>query len=168
MAESAIILSDLSFDKINAMKKNDLASKIEKWKGKVKVDNNNKNLCDQVSHLPENLTKLMESNEKLSSHLIVVKKVNTQLEKCVTELEKSQAKPEQYSRRRNVEISGIPHEILNNNLEGTVINIYIESYHRLPLGRNNAGGSKCVIVKYVNRKHSEDMLQLKKINRKFP
>ena len=77
MAESAIILSDLSFDKINAMKKNDLASKIEKWKGKVTVDNNNKNLCDQVSHLPENLTKLMESNEKLSIHLIVVKKVNT-------------------------------------------------------------------------------------------
>ena len=33
----------------------------------------------------------------------------------------------------------------------------------MPLGGNNAGGTKCVIVKYVNRKHSQDMLQLKKI-----
>ena len=57
----------------------------------------------------------MESNEKLSSQFIVVKKVNTLLEKRVIELEKSQAKAEQYSRRNNVEISGIPHEILDNN-----------------------------------------------------
>ena len=97
------------------MKKKDLVSEIEKLKGKVVVDNNIKNLCDQVSRLSENLAKLMESNEKLSSQFIVVKKVNTLLEKRVIELEKSQAKAEQYSRRNNVEISGIPHEILDNN-----------------------------------------------------
>ena len=74
------------------MKKTDLVSKIEKLKGKVVVDNNIKNLCDQVSRLSENLAKLMESNEKLSSQFIVVKKVNTLLEKRVIELEKSQAK----------------------------------------------------------------------------
>ena len=51
----------------------------------------------------------MESNEKLSSQFIVVKKVNTLLEKRVIELEKSQAKAEQYSSRNNVKISGIPH-----------------------------------------------------------
>ena len=39
----------------------------------------------------------------------------------------------------------------------------IEGCHRLPLSRNNAGGTKRVIVKFVNRKHSEDVLQLKKI-----
>ena len=39
----------------------------------------------------------------------------------------------------------------------------IEDYHRLPLSRNNAVGIKCVIVKFVNRIHSEDMLRLKKI-----
>ena len=77
MAESATNLSDLSFDEINTRKKKDLASKIEKLKGKVTVDNNIKNPCDQVSHLSENLTKIMESNEKLSSQFIVVKKVNT-------------------------------------------------------------------------------------------
>ena len=116
----------------------------------------------------------MESNEKHSSHFIVVKKVNTLLEKRVIELEKSQAKAEQYSRRNNVEISGIPHEILDNNLEDKVIDICkdtgikirhmnIEGCHRLPVSRNNAGGTKRVIVKFVNRKHSKDVLWLKKI-----
>ena len=67
------------------------------------------------------LRKKVESNEKLSSQFTVVRKVNTLLEKRVIELEKSQAKAEQYSRRNNVEISGIPHEILDNNLEDKVI-----------------------------------------------
>ena len=99
------------------MKKKDLVSEIEKLREKVIVDSNMKNLCDQVSCLTEHLAKLMESNEKLSSQFIVVKNVNTLLEKRVTKLEKSQAKTEQCSRRNNVEISGIPHEILDNNLE---------------------------------------------------
>ena len=116
----------------------------------------------------------MESNEKLSSQFIVVKKINTSPEKPVTELEKSQAKAEQYSRRNNFETSGIPHEILDNNLEDKVIDICkdvgteighmdLERCHRLPLSRSNAGGTKRVIVKFVNRKHSEDILRLKKI-----
>ena len=76
MAESTINLFELSFEEINVMKKRDLVSKIEKLKGKFIVDNNIKNLCDQVSRLSENVTKLMESNEKLSSQFVVVKKVN--------------------------------------------------------------------------------------------
>ena len=116
----------------------------------------------------------MESNEKLSSRFIVAKKVNTLLEKRITELEKSQAKAKQYSRRNIVEISGIPHELLDSNLEGKVIDICknagieighmdIEGCYRLPLSRSSTGGTKRVIDKFVNRKHSEDMLQLKKI-----
>ena len=38
----------------------------------------------------------------------------------------------------------------------------IEGCHRLPLGRNAFNTSKCFIVKFVNRKHSEAMLQRKK------
>ena len=37
----------------------------------------------------------------------------------------------------------------------------IERCNQLPLSRNNAGGTK--LVKFVNRKHFEDMLRLKKI-----
>ena len=92
MAENTRNLFELSFDAINAMKKKDLVSKIEKLKGKVIVDNNTKNLCEQVSCLSKNLAKLMELNEKLSSQFIIVKKVNTLLEKHITGLEKSQAK----------------------------------------------------------------------------
>ena len=161
MAESTTNLFELSFDEINAMKKKDLVSEIEKLKGKVVVDNNIKNLCDQVSRLLENLAKLMESKEKLSSQFIVEKKVNTLLQKRVIELEKSQTKAKQYSRRNNVEISGIPHEILNN-LEDKVIDICkdagieighmdIEGCHGLPLSKKNTGGTKRVIVKFVNR-----------------
>ena len=174
MAESTTNLFELSFDEINAMKKKDLVSNIEKLKGKVVVDNNIKNCFDQVPRLSENLAKLMELNEKLISQFIVAKKVNTLLEKRVIELEKIQAKAEQYSRRNNVEVSGIPHEISDNNLEDKVIDICkdagielghidIEGCHQLLLSRNNAGGSKRVIVKFVNRKHSVDMLRLKKI-----
>ena len=101
MAQSATNLLELSFEEINAIKKKDLVSEIEKLKGKVVVDINIKNLCDQVSRLSENLAKLMESNET-SSQFIVVKKVNTLLEKRVIELEKSQTKAEEYSRRNNI------------------------------------------------------------------
>ena len=76
--------------------------------------------------------------------------------------------------RENVEIAGIAHEILENNLEDNLIDIckdvgieighmYIEGCNRLPLSRNNAGGTKCVMVKFANRKHSEDMIRLRKI-----
>ena len=123
MAESTTNLLELSFDEINAIKKKDLVSEIENLKGKVVVNNNIKNLCDEVSRLSENLVKLMESNQKLSSQFIFGKNVNTLLEKGVIELEKSQPKVKQYSRRNNVEISGISHEILDNNLEDKVIDI---------------------------------------------
>ena len=110
-----------------------------------------------ISRLSENLTSLIEPKEKLSSQFIVVKKVNTLLEKRITELEKSQTKAEQYSRRNNVEFSGIPHEILDNNLEDEVIDICkgavieighmgIKGCHRLPFSKNNTDGTKRVIV----------------------
>ena len=38
----------------------------------------------------------------------------------------------------------------------------IEGCHRLPIGRNTTNTTKRVIVKFVNRKHSEAMLQRKK------
>ena len=85
MAENATNIFELSFDEINAMKKKDLVSEIEKLKGKVAVDNNIKNLRDQISRLSENLAKLMDSNEQLSSQFIVIQNVNSLLEKRVIE-----------------------------------------------------------------------------------
>ena len=90
-----------------------------------------------------------------------MKKVNTLLEKRVTELEKSQTKAEHYSRRNNVEFSGIPHEILDNSLEDEVIDICkdagietghmgIKGCHRLLFSKNNTDSTKHVIVTFVN------------------
>ena len=62
MAASTTNIFELPFDEITAMKKKDLFIEIEKLKGKVLVDNNIKNICDQVSRLSEDLAKLMESN----------------------------------------------------------------------------------------------------------
>ena len=62
MAASTTNIFELPFDEITAMKKKDLFIEIEKLKGKVLVDNNIKNICDQVSRLSENLAKLMEAN----------------------------------------------------------------------------------------------------------
>ena len=88
-------------------------------------------------------------------------------------LEKQQSKSEQYNRCNNVEISGISNEVSDQNLEEIVIGICkdykievnsldIEGCHRLPLGRNAISTNKSVNVKFVNRKHSEAMLQRKK------
>ena len=72
-----------------------------------------------------------------------------------------------------MEISGIPNDVLDNDLEEKVIEICkdsdivitssdIEGCHRLPLERNSTSENKRVIVKIVNKKHSELMLLLKK------
>ena len=73
---------------------------------------------------------------------------------------------EQYSRRSNVEISGIFNEVSDENLEKNVIDICkessidlnpydIEACHRLTSERFNISNNKRVIVKFINRKHSE-------------
>ena len=104
---------------------------------------------------------------------MVVSNVNTLLVTRVTVLEKQQAKMEQYSRRNNVEICGIANEVSGKHLEKKVIGICresgidlnrydIESCHGLLSGRANTSNSKRVIVMFVNKKHPEAMLRLKK------
>ena len=78
-----------------------------------------------------------------------------------------------YSRRNNVELSGISNEISDENLEKKVIDIWkescinlnpydIEVCHRIPSRCVNTSNSKRMIVKLVNRKHSEAMLCLRR------
>ena len=74
---------------------------------------------------------------------------------------------EQYSRRNNIELAGIPNSIKDNVLEETIINICkehgidispmdIEVCQRLPLSNAQANKDpshyKRVIVKFINRK----------------
>ena len=119
------------------------------------------------------MNQIVAENKKLQSDIEIVKNVNRKLEDKIVYLEKNQAKAEQHSRRNNVEISGIPNTIPDNDLETTMISICrdfgveidskdIESCHRLPLSRNSRGQDKRVIVKFVNRKHLEALLRYKK------
>ena len=75
-------------------------------------------------------------------------------------------KSEQYSRRNNVELSNIPNDIPDNQLENKVIQICCESgievdhndidgCPRLPVSRYSRGDKKRVIIKFINRKHTE-------------
>ena len=65
------------------------------------------NFCGQISHLNDTISQLHSTNENIRSELAVVKNVNTKLEEQIISLEKNQAKLEQYSRRNNIELSGI-------------------------------------------------------------
>ena len=103
-----------------------------------------------------------------TSELVITKNVNSTLEERIINLE-----GEQYSRRNNIELSGITNSICDKDLENTVNNFCkkseidvdardIEACHRLPLSRNRRGQHKSVIVKFVNRKYAEAMLKDKK------
>ena len=72
-----------------------------------------------------------------------------------------------------MEFSNIPNDILDNQLEDKSIEICLESgvevdhndiegCHRLPASRYSRSDNKRVIVKFVNRKHSESLLYKKK------
>ena len=110
----------------------------------------------------ESNKKLATANQQINSELAIVKMVNSTPEKRMTDLEKKQAKSEQYNRRNNVEFSNIPNDI---QLESKIIQICrasgvevdhndIEGCHRLPVSRYSPDDNKRVIAKFVNRKHS--------------
>ena len=142
------------------------------------IGNDIQGLYNQISRLSENVDRLATANGKLNSELLIVRNVNPNLQTRKINLEKQQSKLEQYNRRNNFEISGISKEVSDQNLEQTVIGICkdsridvnpldIEDCRRLPLGKNATKTTKRVIVKFLNRKHSEATLQRKKdINQK--
>ena len=154
---------------INAIKKPELVQKIIALKGKVIMDSDISNLCNQISKLNDTISQLHSTNEKISD-LTVVKNVNAKLEERIISLEKSQAKSEQYSRRNNIELSGIPNDIPEDNLDKVVTDICydsdleikpkdIEECHRLPASRYSRDSNKRVLVKFMNRKHLEGIFK---------
>ena len=108
---------------------------------------------------------------KLESDLEVSRNVNNKLVDQVTMLEQKCWENERYSRRECIEISRIPQNIEEIDLEKTVLNVFdkidapvdpqnIESCHRLKSDDN--GRSNKVIVKFSKRK---DMVQVMNKNK---
>ena len=128
MGENNLVnLFSLSYDAINGMNKKDLVGHIENLKGKVVVGNDIQGLFNQISKLSENVDCLVTANEKFNSELLIARNVNQNLRNRIMNLEKQKSKTEQYNRQNDVEVSGISNEVLDQDLEETVIGICKDS-----------------------------------------
>ena len=110
---------------------------------------------------------LQVENERLR------KKVNV-LENKILTLESEHNSLEQYGRRNNIAITGIPDSLPDQNLEEKVVDILnevsvnvppkdIEACHRVGVSKNS---SKKTIVRFINRKHAKKTLISRKKLRK--
>ena len=70
--------------------------------------------------ISDNVKILVNTNERLTSELTVVKNVNNILENRIVNLEKQLSKNEQYGRRNNIEIPGISNQIPDQDLEENI------------------------------------------------
>ena len=131
---------------------------LDKGLEKLRVDLT-RDITDSIKSVQDTvIAQLLDANEKLRDKV-------DQLEKKVILLESAQHDGEQYSRQNNLVISGIPKEVVHDNLEGVVINIInrcnnpvtitnrdIEACHR------TSQRSDDVVCRLVNRKDVEEAL----------
>ena len=128
------------------------------------LDELNVKLGARLDKIDENLAIVNNDLMHIKDHLIQeLLEENNLLRNKVDKLELDVQQNLQKQRENNIEISGIPSEVADDQLEATVINILgsiqcnlvpdnIQACHRLP-SRNNLG--KKTIVKFVNRKKSD-------------
>ena len=140
-----------------------------------KFENTNKRLEELNDHLKTNIVDQMnESMMSIKDTIIdTLKEDNARLgnkvellEKKLTEVEISLNKLEQYTRRNNIEIQGIPLWIPDEKLVEKVIDVFgainiaitkndVEDCHRLGKSLKNT------IVRFANRKHCNAILSKK-------
>ena len=122
------------------------------------------------------INELKKENKKLKERLNVIDLDLDDAEERFIELEKSINKCEQYTRRENFEISGIPDTLPQEELEKKVIDIVnsitnrdenvkitpndIHACHRLKKEKDEVNSK--IIVRMVNRKDTIDVLKNKK------
>ena len=106
--------------------------------------------------------------KKLEADLTISRSVNTKLIDRITSLERQCWSNSQHARRECLEITGLPHNINNENLEEkalmileklevTVDSSNVEDYHWLPDNRN-----KSFIIKLSKRK---DANKIRRVNK---
>ena len=128
-------------------------------------------LSDMEANIINNL---VAENKKLQAKCEDLEDINSKLCNRVAKLEKTYWQNDQYQRRNNVEISGIPSTVENVDLEEKVCDIFksidvcvesndFEACHRLPYSRNeNRDMPQRTIVRLVNRKTCESALKNRK------
>lgn len=131
-------------------------------------------ISDTKDEIIENL---QTENELLKKSITKLKNEVYEKDCLVTDIEKDLCELQQYVRRNNMEITGIPEDIPDDLLEAKVIEIGhamditinetdFEACHRLPKGKHaKASDPRRTIVRFVNRKVVEKMHRNKKILR---
>ena len=162
------ITLNLVYQQLTSFKK-DFMVTLEQTKIDIikKMITENDTLKNDIKSLQQNLAAKDEEIAALKHDLSDQKKEGVELKRDLVDLQ-------QYIRRNNIEICGIPEskEESSNDLEKQVIQIAaavnlnintkdIEACHRL-IKRRNEKGPRKVIVKFVNRKHCETLLKLGK------
>ena len=134
-----------------------------------KLERSVQDINDSLIILKENIIQnLLDENKRLNEKIKNVETVNHILSEKVNAIEINTAKIDQYDRRNNIELHGVPSDVTDDKLELKVIEICnsieadiepigIEACHRF--GRNDP---KKVIVRCVNRKDVEKIKEKKR------
>ena len=132
------------------------------------IQDNNKMSADILEIRNEIIKNLIETNKKLQLKIETLQQnVHSLEEKLSCEINQTN----QYGRRNNIEVCGVPNEINDCDLEDEVVEIFnclnvdvekndIEACHRLPPSKKSR--NKKVIVRFTNRKFAEKILKSKK------
>ena len=127
---------------------------------------------DGLNHELLNLKDVIIKNLQVENERLR-KKINF-LENKILTLESEHNSLEQYGRRNNIEITGIPDSVPDQNLEEKVVDILnkitvnvspkdIETCHCKGVSKNS---SKKTIVRFINRKHAKKVFLSRKNLRK--
>lgn len=129
---------------------------------------------EEIDSLKSQVNALKSENKKLKSRIHTLEEESDESYENSIEIEKDVIELQQYIRRNNIEIAGIPDEIPQEQLEKKVLEIAetlniplkatdIEACHRLPNNKNSK--PKNTIIRFVNRKTAEKFLRKRKINK---
>ena len=129
------------------------------------------NLCQQVEDIKNSMNCMLGDYLRLNDEMKKMQEQVGEKDNRISALEKELSQTQQYSRRENIEILGIPNTVGDDELEGKVISILnsigcnISSYeivacHRLR--KTNANQSFNTIVRFTNRKIAYYALQNRK------
>ena len=128
--------------------------------------------CSSNTDVLKRIALLEQGSASLQKRLIETESYLDQVDEYIYALERSVAQLDQYGRRENIEISGIPNSVPKQHLEEEVIKIlhnigleHIDSYaivgcHRIS-GKDRHGNQN-TIVRFLQRKDAISCLMLRK------
>ena len=156
-----------------------MAEGIESKKEKITVAKLHDFVREKFDNLDITNNKISEDINSMREQIINnLVKANKVLQNKVDKLEKQLKNQEsyaeannQYHRRNNIEIHGIPNTVMDDQLENKVVEVLskidvqvesadIEACHRLP--SRNSNHPKKTVVRFVNRKKNRKIFKRKK------